>query len=80
MSVEIKGKVALCPHCGHDEFAVNESEVRYVRLVSAEKPPYFKVEEISSKGKGYDAVVCLECGSDLNSSEWLNSALPDSPR
>ena len=80
MSVEIKGKVALCPHCGHDEFAVNESEVRHVRLVSAEKPPYVNEEEISSEGKGYDAVVCLECGSDLNPSEWLNSALPDSPR
>ena len=78
MSVEIKGKVALCPHCGHDEFAVNESEVRHVRLVSEEKPPYVKEEEISSEGKGYDSVVCLNCGHDLDPIQWVNSALPDS--
>ena len=80
MSVEIKGKVALCPHCGHDEFMVSKSETLCVRLVSADKPPYVKEEEISSEGKGYDSVVCDECGRDLNSSEWLNSVAPDSPR
>ena len=51
MSVKNKKKVALCPHCGHDEFAVNESEVRHVRLVSAEKPPYVKERKFPARAR-----------------------------
>ena len=69
-------KIARCPHCGHDEFIVSESENKVVRLVGLETYPYRREEEISSEGRGYDAVVCGGCGADLNPQKWADSALP----
>lgn len=70
-------EAALCPHCGHDEFVVSQSEVKIIRLLGQDKPPYVKEEVLSSEGGGYDSVSCESCGADLNPNEWFNSMAPE---
>ena len=76
MKTETKQRVARCPHCGHDEFRVNQSEIKEIRLVGTDEPPYFKEETLSTDGKAYPVVTCCGCRCDLNENEWMDSVAP----
>ena len=78
-AVKRKIKVALCPECGHDKFEVTESEKKRVRLVATNKPPYFKEEMVSFYGNGYQEVICLGCGEDLEPNDWANPKMFGAP-
>ncbi len=70
--------VARCPHCGGDEFQTSESEIKTVRLTGTTNYPYYREEVLSSEGKGYDNLICGDCGKDLNPHEMLEEIVPDS--
>lgn len=58
--------MAFCPHCGGDAFVVCESEVKTVRFLPADHRPFCCEEVLRSEGKGWDVVICDNCGRDIN--------------
>ena len=68
-------KTAACPHCGCEEFDVCESENKRIRLTGHVQRPFMREQEISSEGKGYETMICSECGVDLNAHKLLNDLM-----
>lgn len=66
-------KIARCPHCGHDEFRVNQSENKTVRFVGV--GVRVREEVLDTDGKEYPVVVCGGCGRDLDGDALLDSVL-----
>ena len=71
-------KTAVCPHCGCDEFHVHDAENKRVRFLSMDKYPYCREEKVSSEGRGYEVIVCEECGRDLNFSDIIEPLMNES--
>ena len=57
-----KPKTAVCPHCGCDEFDVNQSESKRVRFLSAKTYPYCREETVSSEGRGMTRLFAANAG------------------
>ena len=73
-----KPKTAVCPHCGCDEFDVNQSESKRVRFLSAKTYPYCREETVSSEGRGYDEIICGECGCDVDFNDIMEPLMGES--